>query len=72
MSRWKEPSTYAGIAAIIGGAGVLGKVNEAPAIADAVNTAAIPLAQGNWQVGLGMIVAGILSVLLKEKSNGNR
>lgn len=67
MSRWKEPSTYAGIAAIIGGAGVIGKVNEAPAIADAISGASLPLAQGNWQVGIGMILAGILSVFLKEK-----
>jgi len=70
MARWKEPSTYAGLAAIIGGVGAIAKVHEAPAIADAVNNAAVPLASGDWKVGLAMILTGALGVFLREGKNG--
>jgi hypothetical protein len=64
--RLSEPTTYAGLAAIVMGAGQLGKVNEAPAVADAIVAAAPHLAAGNWLNAL-MIGLGSLAVLMKEK-----
>lgn len=66
LRRVSEPSTWAGIAAVVSGAGVLGKVNEAPAIADAIGQAGPALASGDY-LGGGMIIAGALAMLLKDK-----
>lgn len=40
MEWWKErlsePSTYGGLAAVVAGVGTLAKINEAPAVSDAL------------------------------------
>lgn len=65
--RAKEPSTYVGLAAVVTGVGQLAKINEAPAIADAVTNAAPSLAAGDWTTGLMVVLAGLAGVFLREK-----
>ncbi|MFN3933628.1 MAG: hypothetical protein ACK4KX_03225 [Parvibaculum sp.] len=65
--RAKEPTTYLGISALIYGAGTLAKVNEAPAVADAVANAAPALAAGDWITGLALLLSGALGIFMKEK-----
>jgi hypothetical protein len=64
--RLAEPSTYAGLAAVILGGGQLAKISEAPAMAEAVASAAPHLAAGDWMSGL-MIALGSLAMILKDK-----
>ncbi|MFN3933621.1 MAG: hypothetical protein ACK4KX_03190 [Parvibaculum sp.] len=66
-ARAKEPTTYLGLSALIYGSGQLAKVNEAPAVADAVASAAPALAAGDWATGLMLLVGGILGALMREK-----
>jgi len=65
--RAREPSTYLGTALLISGAGQLAKINEAPAIADAVTNAAPALSSGDWATGLSVILMSVLGIFLKEK-----
>ncbi|MBX3495664.1 MAG: hypothetical protein KF769_05415 [Parvibaculum sp.] len=65
--RLAEPTTYLGLSASIYGVGMLGKVNEAPAVADAISTAAPALAAGDYVTGIALIVGGALGAFLKEK-----
>ncbi|PKQ07301.1 MAG: hypothetical protein CVT72_03730 [Alphaproteobacteria bacterium HGW-Alphaproteobacteria-11] len=65
--RAKEPTTYVGLSAAIYGLGTLAKVNEAPAVADAVSTAAPALAAGDWATGLLLLIGGALAAVMKEK-----
>lgn len=65
--RAKEPTTYLGLSALIYGAGTLAKVNEAPAVADAVTTAAPALAAGDWATGLVLLIGGLFGAFMKEK-----
>lgn len=64
--RLAEPSTYAGLAAVVAGAGQLAKVNEAPVVAEAIVAAAPHVAAGNW-LNAAMVAFGALAVLLKDK-----
>lgn len=64
--RLSEGSTYAGLGLAVAGIGQLAKVNEAPAIAEAITTAGPAAAAGDW-VSAAMIIAGSLAMLLKEK-----
>ena len=50
FDRFKEPSTYAGVAAIVAGVGQVVDFNEAPAIAEGLNhvTAAVTGGGGGW------------------------
>lgn len=65
FARLGESSTYAGIASVIMGAGILGHVNEAPAIAHAVEAAAPSLVSGQWYIGAGALLAGIVAAFKK-------
>lgn len=68
LKRLREPSTYLGLAAVTTGVGQLGKVNEAPAVADALMGAGQAVAGGVDPVTAGFIaLAGVLGVFLKEK-----
>lgn len=67
LQRLKEPTTYLGLSASIYGVGMLGKIDEAPALADAVSTAAPALAAGDYVTGIALIVGGALGAFLKEK-----
>lgn len=68
LKRLKEPSTYAGIAAIIAGGGMIAKVNEAPAVAHAVSSAGAQLAAGDY-FGAAMIFFGAFATFMKERGN---
>jgi len=65
--RATERSTYIGLAQTLLGIGIVAKVDEAPQIAESVTQAAEPLASGNYQLGLGVLLMGILSVFVGEK-----
>lgn len=65
--RAKEPTTYLGTALVISGVGHLAKINEAPAVADAISNAAPALAAGDWASGLGLVLMGILGAFMREK-----
>lgn len=65
-SRWKEPSTYAGVGLIVTGLGQVASINEAPAIAGAIEAAAPHIATSNW-VGVAMALFGAFAVMLREK-----
>jgi hypothetical protein len=64
--RFSEPSSIAGLAAVSLGLGQVFDINEAPVVADAINTAAT---SGNWQTAAVTIVLGILAIFLKEKKS---
>lgn len=65
LNRLNEASTYAGLAGIISGVGILAHVNEAPAIAHAVEVAAPSLSSGQWYIGVGSLIAGIVAAFKK-------
>lgn len=67
--RFSEPSSWGGVAAVVYGAGVLGKIDEAPQIAEAVGSAGQVIATGDYATGLGMMAAGILGAFMKEKGS---
>lgn len=46
LGRLREPSTYAGLAGLTYAVGTLGKINEAPAVADAINATGQAVAGG--------------------------
>lgn len=62
--RLKEPSSIAGLGLVVAGAGQLFQINEAPAVADVANQVS---ASGDWKTGLAVLIAGVLSFLMKEK-----
>lgn len=67
LSRLAEPSTYAGLAAVVAGVGSVGGINEAPAVAQAVGSAGDAAASyGPWG-GLLALGMGALAVLVPEK-----
>ncbi|MGD1880003.1 MAG: hypothetical protein ACFB13_21175 [Kiloniellaceae bacterium] len=68
LARLAEPSTYAGLAAIVSGAGLVGKINEAPQIVDAMSGAGQIVANGGgaWG-GLLAVGLGVLSVFVPER-----
>lgn len=65
--RLSEPSTFAGLAAMILGAGELGKIREAPAVADAITGAGQAIASGMDPITAGIItLGGLAAVFLGE------
>lgn len=53
----KEPSTWAGLTAVITGVGQIAKINEAPIVADVITQAAPQIISNNWTAAL-LILAG--------------
>lgn len=64
LTRLREPSTYAGVAAVVLGAGQLAKVNEAPALADLINQAGASAAV-DPVTGVVALVAGLIAIFRK-------
>lgn len=58
MKRLREPSTYAGLAGIAAGIGVLGQVNEAEVVANVITTNG---------PAIGGMLAGLLAMFIGEK-----
>lgn len=68
--RLSEGSTWAALAAIIGGTGVLGKINEAQPVADAVTNAGAAVAAGiDPMTAAAVAITGIVSVFLRDKGD---
>lgn len=65
--RFKEPSTYAGLALATAGAGQVFKINEAPQVAELIGQAGQTAVAGDW-VGAGVMgLLGLLSIFMREK-----
>jgi len=64
--RFKEPSTWAGLPMIIYGLGEVGKVKEAPALAETVGTAGQYIVSGDTFGGLAALVMGAAAAVLGE------
>ena len=68
MDRVKEPSTYAGAAAMAYGVGELFKIKEAAPAADAIAQAGQAVAGGADPMTAGiMAVAGFLAMVMRER-----
>ncbi len=65
--RAAEPTSYIGLALLVQAIGTLTKMNEAPAIADAIHSAAEPLARGDYATAGTVAVGGLLAILMREK-----
>lgn len=65
--RFAEPTTYLGLAMLMQAAGMLGKINEAPVIADSITAAAEPLARGDYATGSAALIGGLLAIVMREK-----
>ena len=65
--RAAEPTSYIGLALLVQGLGALGKINEAPIIADSITAAAEPLARGDYTTAGTAIIGGLLAILMREK-----
>jgi len=65
--RFKEPSTYAALSSIILGLGVLTKVNEAPAVADAVAQSGAAFTQGEYIAGGAFLFSALAGIFLRER-----
>lgn len=67
LKRLSEPSTWGGLAAVTIGAGQLAKVNEAPAIADAVGQAGQAFVAGDTIGGAAALVFGLVAAFRKDR-----
>jgi len=72
LNRASEPSTYAGLAGIVSGLGMIFDINEAEPIVQAAGHAAeAVLATGNPAMGIATLLFGLLGVFMPErKSDG--
>lgn len=66
MSRLKEPSTYAGLAAIVAGLGQVFHFAPADTVAGAITSVAPQVISGNW-FGAVTALLGIGAVFIREK-----
>ncbi len=76
MSRFKEPSTFAGfglitvgIAELLRGVSQVVDFDEGPEIADAIQAAEPAVSSGNWPMAIGAIVTGGLAIVMREFGN---
>lgn len=66
LARLKEPSTYAGLAAVVAGTGQMFGDVHTDAIAGAITQAAPSIIAGNW-MGAFMSLFGLFAIFMKEK-----
>ncbi len=66
LARLREPSSAAGLAAVVIGLGQLAKVNEAPAIAEVIGQAGAAAAV-DPVVGAVALIAGLVAIFRGEK-----
>ena len=67
LKRIREPSTWGGLAAVTIGAGQLAKVNEAPAVAEAVGQAGQAFVNGDTLGGAAALVFGLVAAFTKDR-----
>lgn len=65
--RSKEPTTWLGLSQLVLALGYLLKVNEAPAIAEAIHAASGSLTTGDYVTGGVALLGGLAGALLREK-----
>lgn len=66
-NRLKEPSSYAGLAALLIGVGQIFQINEVEPLAQTAQQAAEAVAQsGSPAIGLGVLITGVLAFFLPE------
>lgn len=64
--RLKEPSTHAGLAAIVGGVGLITHSDELQAVAGSIGPVAEKISHADY-MGALLVAFGSLAVLLREK-----
>lgn len=68
LDRLREPSTYAGLAAVAVGAGQVFDISEAPAVAEAIGAAgATVTATGDPIMGGAALFFGLLAMFMRER-----
>lgn len=67
--RGSEPTTWLGFALLVQSLGMLGKVNEAPMLADSIASAAEPLSRGDYVTGGATLLGGLLAIVMREKGD---
>jgi|GEM_PF-7106641 len=66
--RLKEPSSYAGLAAILYGAGEIFKDDHLPVMAEAINTVGQTMTTtGSTHATIGALIMGIMALIVSEK-----
>lgn len=69
MQRLKEPSTYAGLASILGGVGMIASSPWVTAAASVADAAAQGASTGQGWMGIGLSVLGAVATLAKDPSS---
>lgn len=68
--RLSEPSSWAGLAAVAYGVGELGKINEAPEIAETLQGVGAAVAGGADPMQAGLMgLFGLAAVFMREKKD---
>tara|TARA_Y100001001_G_scaffold121981_1_gene120146 strand:+ start:756 stop:977 length:222 start_codon:yes stop_codon:yes gene_type:complete len=67
LDRLKEPSSYAGLAAITLGAGQIFKINEAEQVAETLNQAGAAAASGDIVAPVATLILGLAAFFRSEK-----
>ena len=66
--RRKEPTTYLGLSAFIYGLMTLLKADGAEVVSQTIESAAQPLANGDYAQTVTLVLGGLLGMLMKEKA----
>lgn len=69
MQRLKEPSTYAGLASILGGVGMIASSPWVTAAASVADAAAQGASSGQGWMGIGLAALGAVASLAKDPSS---
>lgn len=67
--RLAEPTTVIGLGSLIYGLGEIFKIKEALPVAEAITNAADPLAAGDYNTGIILVLSGLFGVFMREKAN---
>lgn len=69
MQRLKEPSTYAGLASILGGVSMIASSPWVMAAASVADAAAQGASSGQGWLGIGLSVLGAVATLAKDPAS---
>ncbi|MHC8493627.1 hypothetical protein ACTU44_13070 [Thalassospira sp. SM2505] len=67
--RFREPSTYAGLAVATVGIGQIAKIDEAPQVAELIGQAGQAAVTGDYVTAGVVGLMGLLSIIMKEKGS---
>lgn len=68
LSRLREPSTYAGLAAVVVGVGELARINEAHSVAAVITSFGDAIISGQYGT-LGALAFGVLAAVLPDRTS---